>query len=61
MTGLFILYLFLGYWAAGRTIYANKIIFTTAPFGFSFSKFMAGMFLGWILIPIALIRAIFGR
>ena len=61
MTGLFILYLILGYWAAGRTIYANKIIFTSMPFGFSFGKFMTGMFLGWILIPIALIKAIFRR
>jgi len=61
MPALFILYLIVAYWAAGRTIYANKIIFTTAPFGFSFGKFMAGMFLGWILIPIALIRVIVGR
>ena len=61
MSVLLILYFVLGYWAAGRTIYANKIIVTSAPFGFSFSKFMCGMFLGWILIPIAIIKKIAGK
>ena len=58
---LLILYIVLGYWAAGKTIYANKIIFTTAAFGISFEKIFTGLLLGWCLIPIAIIKKLLGR
>ncbi len=55
MTILAIIYLILGYWATGVTIYANKIVFHR--FGELFlMRLMLGMFLGWILIPVALIK-----
>lgn len=60
MEVLFIIYLILGYWAANRTIYANKIVFGTWSAIFM-PKFWVGMFLGWLLIPIALIKTIFMR
>lgn len=58
MSILFLLYIALGYWATGVTIYANKIVFHA--FGQLFlQRVILGMLLGWILIPIALIKTIF--
>ncbi len=56
---LLILYLVLGYWATGKTIYKNKILIEF-EFGAIFCKrVLMGAIFGWILIPIALLRAIF--
>ena len=52
---LLLCYAALGYWAAGKTIYANKIRIGTWQSLFA-SRFFVGMMLGWILIPIAIIR-----
>lgn len=54
---LLIVYLIAGYWATGKTIYANKVIIAEP------SKFMArrlglGLLFGWILIPIAILRCV---
>jgi len=58
MSILAILYLVLGYWATGKTIYANKIVIHA--FGELFiQRLIWGMLFGWILIPVALIRVIF--
>ena len=57
---LMLLYFILGYWACGKTIYANKIRIGTAQNLF-IQRFVIGVFLGWILIPIALLKTIFGR
>lgn len=57
MAILAIAYIVLGYWACGRTIYANKIRFGTATNLF-ISRLIIGMMFGWILIPIALVLAI---
>lgn len=55
-----ILYIIAGYWATGKTIYANKIIVHT--FGALFlQRLILGVLLGWILIPIALIRTVFNK
>ena len=60
MDNIFLLvYIALGYWACGKTIYANKIRIGTASNLF-ISRFIFGLFLGWILIPVALIRVVFG-
>lgn len=55
-----ILYIILGYWATGRTIYANKTVIYT---GVSFIcwKLALGVMLGWILIPVALLKVLLGR
>ena len=52
---LFIIYAIAGYWATGRTIYANKILIGTNSAIF-FQRFMWGILGGWILIPIALLK-----
>ncbi|MDE7434935.1 MAG: hypothetical protein K2N01_03800 [Lachnospiraceae bacterium] len=58
--GIFIIYMVLGYWATGRTIYRNKILIGTGQAIFM-QRLIMGVLLGWILIPIALLVAIFGR
>lgn len=52
-----VIYCILGYWAVGETLYANKIRIGTADSLF-LNRFFWGMFLGWILIPIAVIKLI---
>lgn len=57
---LFIIYLIAGYWATGMTIYANKIVIHT--WGALFlQRVILGMLLGWILIPVAIIKLLFGK
>lgn len=58
MTVLFLLYAALGYWATGVTIYANKIVIHALGELF-IQRLIFGVFLGWILIPVALIKTIF--
>lgn len=57
---LLIIYLALGYWATNRTIYANRVVFGTGTAIFC-EKMAWALFLGWLLIPIALIKVIFFR
>lgn len=55
---LVVLYLAAGYWATGRTIYANSVMVGTGSAIFG-RRLGMGLLFGWILIPIALIRVIF--
>ena len=51
------LYIILGYWSTGVTIYANKIVIHA--FGqLFFQRLVLGIMFGWILIPIALVKKI---
>ncbi|MGN0651129.1 MAG: hypothetical protein ACI4KM_11880 [Oscillospiraceae bacterium] len=47
-----------GYWATGWTIYYNKIVIEFQPGGLFVKRAIWGLFLGWILIPVAIIRKI---
>lgn len=47
-----------GYWATGKTIYANKILIGAGSDIF-LQRLIMGILLGWILIPIAFLKAIF--
>lgn len=47
-------YIILGYWAVGRTIFKNYIMVGTFT-SIIIRKVIVGFFLGWILIPIAII------
>ena len=52
---VWILYIVLGYWSVGQTVYANKIII--GPMGTLWIKrFILGFMFGWILIPVAIIK-----
>ncbi|MCI8980744.1 MAG: hypothetical protein HFE52_08795 [Clostridia bacterium] len=57
---ILIIYMILGYWAVGRTIYANKVVIYTGT-TFMAKKIGLGLFFGWILIPIAILKLFFGR
>lgn len=53
---IFLIYLIAGYWAAGQTIYANKIRIGTASNLFIY-RLIAAMFLGWLMIPWAFLKS----
>lgn len=56
---LSIIYIVFGYWAAGVVFYQNKIVIYS--FGQLFlRKFFLGLFLGFILIPVAIIMKLVG-
>ena len=50
-----------GYWAVGETIYKNKILFSTQTGGIFIEKLVSALMLGWICIPVAIIKLIFFR
>lgn len=57
---LFILYAALGYWATGVTLYAGKVV--VHAFGQLFlQRLIVGTLLGWILIPVAVIKLLLGK
>lgn len=53
---LVIVYMIAGYWATGKTIYANKIVIYSGFGTFFIQRLIMGTILGWILIPWALIK-----
>ena len=57
---LVIVYMILGYWAMGKTIYADKIRIGTWQNLF-IQRVMFGTLLGIIIIPIAIIKTARGR
>ena len=54
------LYIILGYWATGKTIYANSILIGNVGDIFV-KRCVMGTILGWILIPVALIKTFLER
>lgn len=55
---MLLVYMILGYWATGKTIYANKILIGTGGAIF-LQRLIMGFLFGFILIPIAVIKLIF--
>lgn len=53
-----IIYLILGYWAAGQTVFKNKIMISSQIGGIFLQKLAVAFILGWILIPVAIIKLI---
>ena len=53
-------YLALGYWATGKTLYADKIVIYSG-LSFFYRRLVMALMLGWILIPVALIKTLFGK
>lgn len=54
-----IIYLILGYWAVGETIFKNRIMISSQIGGIFLQKLAVAFILGWILIPVAIIKLIF--
>lgn len=61
MTILVIIYLVAGYWATGKTIFANKILIYSQPGDLFFQRVMYGAVFGLVLIPWAILKGIFSR
>lgn len=57
---IILLYIVLGYWSTGVTIYANSIMIGTSE-GIFVKRCTMGAILGWALIPIALIKTFISR
>lgn len=57
---LIFIYMILGYWATGRTIYRNRILMGTFQSIF-LERVIMGFLLGWLLIPWAIIGMILGH
>ena len=55
MVLLFIAYMVAGYWATGKTIYADKILVGTWN-GIFMQRVIWGTLFGWALIPWALVK-----
>ena len=51
---IILLYIIAGYWAVDKTIYRNRIIITTHK-NYVFTKLAYAIFLGFILIPWAIL------
>ena len=58
---IFILYLAAGYWAVGKTLWANRVIIEFKLGAAFIQRLVLGACFGWALIPIALIKVIFFR
>lgn len=56
-----LIYLALSYWAVGKVIYADKVVLYSSWTAFFAKKMAIGLLLGWILIPIAILKLIFGK
>ena len=54
---ILLIYLIAGYWAAGKTIYANKIRIGKFK-ELVMTRIMVALFLGWKLIPWAIIKKV---
>ena len=57
---LILVYFVAGYWAAGQTIYANKIRIGTFK-DLVLTRIIVGALLGWVLIPVAIIKKVISK
>lgn len=53
---IFLLYMIAGYWAVPRTIYKNKMVYTSY-FNWVMTRLIWGTLLGFILIPWAILSS----
>lgn len=60
MAIIFIIYWSIGYWAVGQTIYADRIVFGQWN-EIIIQKMGLALLLGWLLIPLALIKSLLRR
>lgn len=55
---LLVIYLIVGYWATGKTVYANKVVIYSGNTLF-LHRLTVGCLFGWVLIPLAILRVLF--
>lgn len=56
-----VIYVIAGYWATGKTVYSNYVLYIGRPVDFFIRRVAVGTFFGWILIPVAIIKSMLGR
>ena len=56
-TLLGIVYVVASYWAVNKVLYEGKVVIYTSEVMFIMKKFVIGVALGWIWIPIAIIKS----
>lgn len=61
MTILLIIYCVAGYWAVNKVFYEGKVVIYSDGYQFFIKKLVYAVFLGWGLIPIAIIKCMFTR
>ena len=59
MEFLVILYLIAGYWAVNKVLYEGKVVIYTSYSALLIKKLSYAIFLGWIFIPVAILKSIF--
>lgn len=52
---ILVVYMIVGYWATGVVLYEGKVMLVN-PWNFFMKRLVYGIFLGFILIPIAIIK-----
>lgn len=55
-TFLGLIYMIAAYWAVGVVLYGNKTLIYTSYFPIFMKKLILSLILGWLFIPIALIK-----
>ncbi len=55
-TILGLIYAIAGYWAVGEVLYGGKVLIYSSYFPIFIKKLVLGMVLGWLFIPIAIIK-----
>ena len=58
---ILLVYVIAGYWATGKTLYANKIIIYHRFEELFLRRLVFGAAFGWVLIPIAVLKSIFSK
>lgn len=54
-----IIYIVLGYWAVNKVIYEGKVVIYTDGMNLFIKKVTYAIILGWLLIPIAILKMMF--
>lgn len=56
-----IIYCVLGYWAVNKVLYEDKVVIYSDGMQLFIKKMAYALVLGWALIPIAIIKCLFGK
>ncbi len=60
-TFVLLVYLILGYMAANKVWYSKRVYLVSDSGKFFVQKVIVALFLGWLLIPIALLQLLLGK
>lgn len=58
---IFLIYTIAGYWAVNKVIYEGKVVIYSNGTDLFIKKLVYAWLLGWVLIPIAILKCVFAR